>query len=667
MGRPFHQWGLDHDPFDLREGLWDDRIPLDPPEELAAALAGRPADAESLCQLAEACRQYGQADKALEAALQALALDPSNFNALALKGMLLRERGDFPAALEAFERARDVQPSSVEVNLQIGRIHFLRRDFESARQALSRVLADQPLHHEAHLLTLQAFLKEAHLDGAVEWLRAQVVERPRYAELRYRLGMLLASRGILGQAIEQFRTAVEISPLYREARWKLAQALFFSGRFQEAELSLKEFIADYPDHAESHYCLARLLHAQGATDLAQAAFERTLNIDPHFTAAHRDLAFLLEAIGQPDAALRHMERLAELRPTDPDAPFLLSQILARHGQHGPALDVIEAGLRRMPDDPTLAHQRGILLLRLGRADEAREAFDQAARACPELKKTQDRLLEIHVRKSPGPGRALFAFPTGPTTRAEMFRRFELLGESGQESRILEILERLGPRRDESEFVFHRAMAEAQRNAPETAVDILKSALLRDEGNPRILYWLGTCLAAMGRFNGSTQAYEAAIEEDPMYVYVHENQGFAFGQTDSSPSCPCADYIAVVCQNADSNHLENRAVEHFNRGRFYFGIRELKAAVRNDPDNPRIHHRLAVAHFDAFQSDEAEQETGFALAASPGYCRSHALLALLAERRGDLSFARRQWERFLCFCPQPRWKIKALDRLQTLAS
>jgi tetratricopeptide (TPR) repeat protein len=210
------------------------------------------------------------------------------------------------------------------------------------------------------------------------------------------------------------------------------------------------------------------------------------------------------------------------------------------------------------------------------------------------------------------------------------------------------------------------MAEAQRGAIEAAADVLKVALGEDQTNARFLYWLGMCLAAMGKYNFSTQAYEAAIEEDPLYVYVHENQGFAFGQADKSPGCPCMDYLASVRGTGEAQSLEGRAIEHFNHGRFYFGLRELKAAVRFDPDNPRIHNRMAVAYFDAFQWEEAEQEIRLALAAFPGFSRSHALLALLAEERGDTALARRQWEKHLIFCAQPRWKTKALDRLQRLA-
>ncbi len=309
-------------------------LPLLPPAFLVLLLAGsvaaQPAaapaagpSAEVLGAQAEQALAAGDADRGVELATRALALDPGSGRLEALTGRALALAERFGEAATHLGRAIELGEGGVRTLLYYGSALWESGDVAAAEAPLAQAAtaargtpAEFLAAHQLGRLRLFAGRPEA----AIEPLRRAVELNARAADARLDLARALASAGRGEEAVDAFRRAVELAPESQYARWGLSQALVRAGRKEEAAGELATYRRLYAADQER---TARILRQQ----------------------AQLDRAWHLLAAGDPEGAEKVFATL------DPGIESLLGLARARavQGHHAAAVEALERAVSLAPD------------------------------------------------------------------------------------------------------------------------------------------------------------------------------------------------------------------------------------------------------------------------------------------------------------------------------
>jgi tetratricopeptide (TPR) repeat protein len=165
-----------------------------------------PASAPLALLTGVACYGQNQPDAAIDALLEAVALDPSAEQPYLILARLIDQAHDrLPAITQRFVDYQEKNPQSY-------------------------------LGYFLHAKALNAEFREP--ENTEELLRKSVALNGKYWESHYELGILLAKRGALGEAEKEFRRSVELNPKDPAAHYRLFRVLAGLGKTEEAQAEL---------------------------------------------------------------------------------------------------------------------------------------------------------------------------------------------------------------------------------------------------------------------------------------------------------------------------------------------------------------------------------------------------------------------------------------------
>ncbi len=181
---------------ELRPATAEERATYDRLDPLARSVfwtreqAINPADPVAGARLAQALREMGQYEQAVEAAQRTLAVDPRNVDALLEVGRAHIARGQAFYGIASLEQARAVAPSDWRPLSLLGVAYQQVRRFDDARAAWNAGLALSP--DNADILTNVAIAQMASGDApGAEALLRRAAAQPN-ASMKVRMNLALA-------------------------------------------------------------------------------------------------------------------------------------------------------------------------------------------------------------------------------------------------------------------------------------------------------------------------------------------------------------------------------------------------------------------------------------------------------------------------------------------
>jgi tetratricopeptide (TPR) repeat protein len=515
-----------------------------PPEEMTA---------EQLLIAAEFKQKDLDAGEAAKLAKMALQKDPGYSAAHQLLGILEFNQDHFRAAAAEFQKAVDRDPyadaswyylATSEMKLgeekkaedhfyfvwpgsgyygareyQLGLLNFLRNDHAAASEHLAGAINANGLDLNAHLLLAVTERdegeKEAALDQLAKVEEIDPADRVAQAE-KYFLTGDAAARGKLIELMgERTESAMEVSIFYSSlARWKeaaavlkmvepphdkdpwgtpplyyytLAYALKQSGdagaaaeyrkkaqaaagtveRFAyraESEAPLADAVKEDAKDAQARFDLGCLLYYRGRKAEAIEQWEAINQVNAEDFGARRSLGLAYEEAGQLEKAIPQLKKAVEISPEDENALNDLATAYARAGRFDEQLALLQDAIKRTPNNDHLVE--GVLAVDLieGKFDAAQEIVDHHT--------------FVHVERSD-----------------------EL-------------------RDDYRELEYGRGSGAFNKGKYEQALQLFEAALkpaanlglgdLEQPSAPRIEYYIGRTLDALGRKKDALQAYQQSI-------------------------------------------------------------------------------------------------------------------------------------------------------------
>lgn len=258
---------------------------------LAAGCATTPkapdnsARAAELTDQANALKETGNLELAMELFQEALALDHENVDAHVGVGDLHQLTGNYEEAAKEYEVARDIKPDSYDVNFKLGLAYHLLNRLRDAIRTYLAALTINPSSLEANLNLATAYLQVGEPSLALPYAQRAVELDPDHQSARVNLGAIHATLGEHEKALEQYRAAAAINTEFDEhVAINLASAELKSGSPAKAAELLNRIVEKKP--TSTYY--ERLGYAQYKLenlDASLTAYEKALELDPDNTAA----------------------------------------------------------------------------------------------------------------------------------------------------------------------------------------------------------------------------------------------------------------------------------------------------------------------------------------------------------------------------------------------
>ena len=180
-------------------------------DQLTAAIAATPADADLYAQRATMWYDKENYDAAIADMQAALAIDSTNilyhYNLADVYLDYYRSR----LALRTLERAASLQPDNVETQLRLAETQLVLKQYEGAIQSLNEVIRVDPRNPDAYLLLSETFLETGDTARAIKSAEEATEIDPDLTDAFITLGQLLRAKG-LPRAGQYFAAAVAIDP-----------------------------------------------------------------------------------------------------------------------------------------------------------------------------------------------------------------------------------------------------------------------------------------------------------------------------------------------------------------------------------------------------------------------------------------------------------------------
>ena len=249
-------------------------------------------------QLADLCRDSGDATGAISAFAACLKIEPDNAETLNQLGISLANAGRTTQAIDVFHSAIKCSPSFAQVHYNLG----------------------------------VALVQSDRLDDAESSFRIAVELRPEYSEGFLGLGNVQYTLGKNQEAIASFREAIRLCPIAPDPLNSLGLALIKDKRASEATVFLRQAIRLKQDFEGAYNNLGLALSDEGRYREAEQAFESALQLNPKSAEAFANLGNLFKEEGRLNASLICYDMAIAYSPSCVSARWNRSLALLQNGE-----------------------------------------------------------------------------------------------------------------------------------------------------------------------------------------------------------------------------------------------------------------------------------------------------------------------------------------------
>ncbi len=322
---------------------------------------------DSVAKKAEAARQAGRYDEAIQLYRDALKLKPDWFEGRFFLGTLLHDNDRFEEARDEFRRLVQADPKNGLVLALKGLCEFQLKNYE---RALKELQGARDLG-----ISSPDVMSVASYHLAILLNRFEQYELA-FEVLRDFAGQNKDTQGV----IEAFGLSILRMPLLpSELSADRREMVLMAGRagFNQAKgratpagrLAFEELVSRCPNVPNVHYAYGVFL-VRDQPEAGLEEFRRELRISPSHHYAMLQIAYELLKEGKYEDAKPYAEQAAQLAPNLFAAHHALGRVLFQTGAVDKAIDSLETARRLAPDSPEVRFSLARAYAKAGRTEEA---------------------------------------------------------------------------------------------------------------------------------------------------------------------------------------------------------------------------------------------------------------------------------------------------------
>lgn len=483
----------------------------------------------------------------------ALKKDPGYSAAHQLLGMLEFNRGKYQQAAAEFQQAVDRNPyasqswyylaicqlklgqeEKAERNFyyiwpdsvyygpreyQLGLLNFLRHDDGAATQHLAGAVNSNGEDIDAHLLLAVVYREQGNKQAALQQLDNVVAinptDRVAQAEKYFLTGDMEAKNTLLEEMGGQSEDAIEVSFFYSSLeRWKEAAAIlkmvepphnqdpwgtppiyYYALAYDVKQAGDPQAATEYRKKAQAAAGkVERFPYRAGM----EAPLADAVKDNPNDTVARFDLACLLYYRDNQDQAIQQWEAINQIHPSDFAARRALGLAYEEQGKLEAAVPQLQKAVELNPDSADMLDDLSDLYARTGKFDEQEVLLQKAIARTPSNDRLVEGLLNAYLIQG----------------------KFQAAQEIIDHHTFLPV-HRIYTLRDAYRALQYGQGAQAfHKGNYEQALALFRTALtpptslgmdtFEHQSAPRIYYYIGRTLDALGRKDEAKQAYQDSI-------------------------------------------------------------------------------------------------------------------------------------------------------------
>ncbi|HVD77403.1 MAG TPA: tetratricopeptide repeat protein [Vicinamibacteria bacterium] len=322
---------------------------------------------DAVVKKAEAAKEAGRYDEAIQYYRQALKLKPSWREGRFLLGTLLYDNDHPEEARDEFRRLVQADPQNGMVLALKGLCEFQLKNYERALKELQAARALGIPSPE--LMSLASYHIAILLNRFEQYESAFEVLRD----------FALLNKDIQ-TVIEAFGLSILRMPLLpSEAPADRRELILMAGRagFHQAKgratptgrMAFEELVSRYPNAPNVHYAYGVFL-VRDQPEAGLEEFRRELRSSPNHHHAMLQIAYELMKEGKYEEARPYAEKAVDLAPNLFVAHHALGRIQFQTGDVDKAIDSLETARRLAPDSPEVRFSLARAYAKAGRAEEA---------------------------------------------------------------------------------------------------------------------------------------------------------------------------------------------------------------------------------------------------------------------------------------------------------
>ncbi len=259
--------------------------------------------------------QHGEAQKAEEFLLQALAIDGSNLLALEIIAFIRSSSGNHSGAKNYLEQILILNPSNSNALRLLGVGHAQQKDWAQALDYLNRSIEADPNNGVAYSNLGNVLLElKNHEEALTAYDKATIID-PNYAEGWSNKGNALFKLKRYAEGLTAYDRAISINPGYLEAISNKANSLTQLKLYDEALALYNSVLSMNPEYAEAHSNKSSCLRIMNKYEEALESAQKAISIKPDYPEAWANLAEIFLENRRYDQAISSFIKARDLDVT----------------------------------------------------------------------------------------------------------------------------------------------------------------------------------------------------------------------------------------------------------------------------------------------------------------------------------------------------------------
>lgn len=333
----------------------------------------------------------GAPQRALETVAPDLEKHPDDPDLLAVRAAARVQLKDETGALQDAERAHAVSPLNENALAILAAIYVQKGDRSRAVELISESLKKSPRSVDLRAVLANLYLSGGQPEQAEQQMKSIIALQPNDLAPRTQLALHLLrshktdeAQQVLEKAVEDFTRSKDV-PKADAARLALVDFISTQRSREQGEKILREFIRHDPDNLDLRLGLGSLLQRSGAEAESITAYQQVIKADgtgPKALMARDRIAAIHFTRGRYEKARLLVNEVLQKNPRDNDALILRASLEMQQDDAAGAIADLRAVLRDQPNSLPLKRSLAAAYARKGEPALAEETLRSAMQSAP---------------------------------------------------------------------------------------------------------------------------------------------------------------------------------------------------------------------------------------------------------------------------------------------
>lgn len=429
----------------------------------------------------------------------------------------------------------------------------------------------------------------------------------------------------------EFSNVLKIDPKHVQANYELAKTFEKLNKIREAGGFYLKVLDLDPKNNQAMVRLGRIYLLSNATNEAKLINEQALAIVPLDAGAIALRGGIHARLGEFDAAVADATQALTLDPKNLDALSLMAGIYLSKQNYSEAAKVIEGGVKQNQNNPELRQLLSSIYLKQGERDKAITVLKELVVMEPEKLPNRIQLAEFYVANN--------AADEAEKIAVESVKHFK----------------------DDSTAIRYHVDLIRRRGDIKGAEELLKKYIADDPKEYDLQFMLAGLYASSNRANEGVAVLEKIIKDDGVkkngLIARDELAKYYLSKNDATKA---ELLIAEVLKESpqDNDALILRGNLALAKKDYTVAISDLRAALRNQPNQASLLRQLAKAHEGNGEKELAKQTYQTALTAEPLDISLYLEYTAFLMNSGDTTQAIKTLDAALTIAPTDRRILEA---------